>query len=147
MQPVSPSKCHIILIQLIANPYIKLFFAKLTGPVKDNLKYGQAHILSMARLKNSDVVNALKGCVDPEIGINIVDLGLIHGIAIDEQNNITLRLTMTSPMCPVTSVILADAQLRLEHLPEVGKVDLDLVWDPAWTPEMITEEVRMGMQV
>jgi metal-sulfur cluster biosynthetic enzyme len=101
----------------------------------------------MNKITNADVVGALKGCVDPEIGINIVDLGLIHGITIDENNNILLRLTMTSPMCPVTSVILADVQLRLEHLPEVGKVDIDLVWEPAWTPEMITEEVRMGMQV
>ena len=101
----------------------------------------------MNKIKTADIVAALKGCVDPEIGINIIDLGLIHGINIDENNNIMLRLTMTSPMCPVTSVILADVQLRLEHLTDVGKVDIDLVWDPAWTPEMITEEVRMSMQV
>lgn len=101
----------------------------------------------MQKIKTDDVVNALKGCVDPEIGINIIDLGLIHGIWIDESNDIKLRLTMTSPMCPVTSVILADIQLRLEHLQDVGKVDIDLVWEPAWTPEMITEEVRMQMQV
>ncbi len=101
----------------------------------------------MHRITRGEALEALKGCVDPEIGINIVDLGLIQWIGIDEGNNITLRLTMTSPMCPVTSVILADAELRLEHIPDVGKVDMDLVWEPAWTPEMITEEVRMGMQV
>lgn len=92
-------------------------------------------------------MNALKGCVDPEIGINIVDLGLIHWIGIDQSNNITLRLTMTSPMCPVTSIILADAQLRLEHIQDAGQVTMDLVWEPAWIPEMITEEVRLSMQV
>lgn len=94
-----------------------------------------------------EVTEALKKCVDPEIGINIVDLGLLHNIRIDDSNNIYVRLTMTSPMCPVTSVILADVQLRLEHIQDAGKVEIDLVWEPAWTPEMISEEARMNMQV
>ena len=101
----------------------------------------------MHNITREEAIDALKGCVDPEIGINIVDLGLIHWIGIDQSNNITLRLTMTSPMCPVTSIILADAQLRLEHIQDAGQVNMDLVWEPAWTPEMITEEVRMSMQV
>ncbi len=101
----------------------------------------------MHQITRAEAIEALKGCVDPEIGINIVDLGLIHWIGIDEKNNITLRLTMTSPMCPVTSIILADAQLRLEHIQDAGQVNMDLVWEPAWIPEMITEEVRMSMQV
>ena len=101
----------------------------------------------MARITTDEVVMALKGCVDPEIGLNIVDLGLIQGINIDEAGNVKVKLTMTSPMCPVTSVILADVQLRLEHMHDVGTVDVDLVWDPAWTPEMISDEARMSMNV
>lgn len=101
----------------------------------------------MQKITIAEVINALKGCVDPEIGINIVDLGLLHGISIDDSNNVKIRLTMTSPMCPVTSVILADVQLRVEHLHDAGNVDIDLVWDPAWTPEMISEEARMSMNV
>lgn len=99
----------------------------------------------MAQLTNSDVTNALKNTVDPEIGINIVDLGLLYDIKVDGKNDISLKLTMTSPMCPVTSVIMADVQLRLENLQGVGKVALDLVWEPAWSPEMITEEYRVAM--
>ncbi len=101
----------------------------------------------MAKIIRDEVVKALKGCVDPEIGLNIVDLGLIHDISIDDSNNIKVKLTMTSPMCPVTSVILADVQLRVEHLHDVGSVDIDLVWDPAWSPEMISEEARMSMNI
>ena len=101
----------------------------------------------MTKITTEDVVMALKGCVDPEIGLNIVDLGLIQGINIDEAGNVKVKLTMTSPMCPVTSVILADVQLRLEHMHDVGTVDVDLVWDPAWTPEMISEEARMSMNI
>jgi metal-sulfur cluster biosynthetic enzyme len=99
----------------------------------------------MSKLTPADVTDALKNTVDPEIGINIVDLGLIYKIEIDEQNDIKLTMTMTSPMCPVTSVIMADVQLRLENLPGVGKVVLDLVWEPAWNPEMISEEYRLSM--
>ncbi len=101
----------------------------------------------MAKITVDEVVVALKGCVDPEIGLNIVDLGLIQGINIDEAGNVKVKLTMTSPMCPVTSVILADVQLRLEHMHDVGSVDVDLVWDPAWSPEMISDEARMSMNV
>lgn len=100
-----------------------------------------------ARIKVCDVVNALKNTVDPEIGIDIVDLGLIYDITIDKNNNIDVKLTMTSPMCPMTSIIMADVQLRLENLPGVGKVNLDLVWEPAWSPEMISEEYRSAVGV
>ncbi|MGC8479081.1 MAG: metal-sulfur cluster assembly factor [Candidatus Micrarchaeia archaeon] len=94
----------------------------------------------------NDVITSLKKTVDPEIGLNIVDLGLIYGISISQQNDIYIKITMTSPMCPVTSIILADVQLRAEAINGVGKVDIDLVWDPAWSPEMITEEARLGLQ-
>lgn len=100
----------------------------------------------MGTLTTLEVTNALKGTVDPEIGLNIVDLGLIYNIHIDERNDVELKITMTSPMCPVTTIILADVQLRLEQIKGVGKVSVDLVWDPAWTPEMITEEARLGLQ-
>ena len=101
----------------------------------------------MPKITIQEVITALKGCVDPEIGLNIVDLGLIQGMEIDENNNMKIKLTMTSPMCPVTSVILADVQLRLEHIHDSGNVDIDLVWDPAWSPEMISEEARMSMNI
>lgn len=93
-----------------------------------------------------DIINALKNTVDPEIGLNIVDLGLIYGINISNSKDIDIKITMTSPMCPVTSIILADVQLRAENIQGVGTVNIDLVWDPAWSPEMITEEARLGLQ-
>ncbi len=96
-------------------------------------------------IKRADVTTVLKKCVDPEIGINIVDLGLLQGITIDAGNNIDVKVTMTSPMCPVTSIILADIQLRIQEIAGVGNVNIDLVWDPMWTPEMISEEARLSM--
>ncbi|MFP3289237.1 MAG: metal-sulfur cluster assembly factor [Candidatus Micrarchaeota archaeon] len=101
----------------------------------------------MHRITIKEVIDKLKECTDPEVGINIVDLGLIYGVQIDENNNIKLKMTMTSPMCPVTSIILADAQLRLESIPDIGKVEIELVWEPLWSPDMISQEVRQKLGV
>jgi len=101
----------------------------------------------MHRITIKEVIDKLKECTDPEVGINIVDLGLIYGIQIDESNNIKLKMTMTSPMCPVTSIILADAQLRLESMPDVGKIEIELVWEPLWSPDMISQEIKQQFGV
>ena len=93
-------------------------------------------------MSKEQIVEALKECKDPELDANIVDIGLLYGISIDQSNNIKLTLTMTSPMCPVTSIILADVQLRLEKLEGVGKVEMDLVWDPLWSPDMMSDELK-----
>ncbi len=92
-------------------------------------------------VKTGDVVEVLQKCLDPELGANIVDIGLIYGIRISE-GSVKLVLTMTSPMCPVTSIIMADAQLRIEAIEGVGKVELELVWDPLWSPEMMSDELK-----
>ncbi len=92
-------------------------------------------------IMKKDVVEALTKCRDPELNANIVDIGLIYGIKIN-GNDIDITLTMTSPMCPVTSVILADVQMRTESIPDVGNVNVELVWDPMWTPEMMSEELK-----
>ena len=101
----------------------------------------------MAAITVKDAVRAMRGAVDPEVGINIVDLGLVYAIRIDKGNNILVEMTMTSPMCPLASIIMADAKLRLEHLEGVRQVELELVWDPAWSPEMMSEETRVGLGV
>lgn len=88
-----------------------------------------------------EVVTALEGCVDPELGQNIVDIGLIFNIQIKEKD-VKLTLTMTSPMCPVTSIIMADAQLRIEAINGIGNVELELVWDPLWSPDMMEESLK-----
>jgi len=89
-----------------------------------------------------DVVDALSKCKDPELDTDIVNMGLIYGVQIKGGKDIKVTLTMTSPMCPVTSLILADVQLRLEALQTGGKVELELVWDPMWSPDMMSDEIK-----
>ncbi len=89
-----------------------------------------------------EIAKALMQCKDPELDANIVDIGLIYGIQVIDNKNVRLTMTMTSPMCPVTSIILADAQLRVEAIPGIEKVDIELVWDPMWNPEMMSDELK-----
>lgn len=89
-----------------------------------------------------EAIEALEKVVDPELGANIVDIGLIYNISLKEGKDVKVTLTMTSPMCPVTSIIMADAQLRLEAINGVGKVEIELVWDPLWNPEMMDEALK-----
>ncbi len=92
-------------------------------------------------ITKKEVLDALSQCKDPEIDADIVNLGLIYGIKIN-GNDVDLKLTMTSPMCPVTSLILADAQMHLESINGIGQVNIELVWDPIWTPEMMSDELK-----
>ncbi|MCL5679733.1 MAG: metal-sulfur cluster assembly factor [Candidatus Marsarchaeota archaeon] len=89
-----------------------------------------------------EVIEALSQCKDPELDADIVNLGLIYGINVSDGKDVKVTLTMTSAMCPVTSLILADAQLRLESIANVGKVELELVWDPMWSPDMMSDEIK-----
>lgn len=91
-----------------------------------------------------EVVGTLRECMDPELGASIVDLGLVYGIEVRNGKDVRVRMTMTSPMCPLTSMIMADAKLRLEAMHGIGKVEFELVWEPAWSPDMMGEELRFG---
>ncbi len=99
----------------------------------------------MAEVTTAGVVKALRGALDPELGINVVDMGLVYGIRVSGKDDIDVAVTMTSPMCPVAGVILEDIQLRLERIPGAGKVTVDLVWEPAWNPGMMSEESRESL--
>jgi metal-sulfur cluster biosynthetic enzyme len=89
---------------------------------------------------------ALKGVVDPELFVNIVDLGLIYEIKVDEQadhkSNVTVEMTMTSPACPAGPQLLAQSQDAVRRLDGVGEVDVKLVMEPPWTPDRMTEDAR-----
>lgn len=88
---------------------------------------------------------ALRKVKDPELGLNIVDLGLVYDIAVDPSNNVHVDMTLTSPGCPAGPQIMTDAERVLQTLPGIGDVELNLVWSPFWTPERIEPRVRAYM--
>ncbi len=88
------------------------------------------------------LLDLLRGVMDPEVGMNIVDLGLVYGIVVSEQH-VQVMLTMTSAACPMTELIVDDVHERLAAaLPAQATVEVELVWDPPWTPERMSEVAR-----
>ena len=91
-----------------------------------------------------DMMELLKDVVDPELGINVVDLGLVYGVHIDEDLNAVIDMTLTSAACPLTDVIEDQARAALNG--HVGSVYINWVWMPPWGPEKITEDGREMMR-
>ncbi len=87
-----------------------------------------------------DVVEALKDVVDPELGINVVDLGLVYGVQVDDGNVATIDLTLTSAACPLTDVIEDQTRAALDGL--VADYRINWVWMPPWGPDKITDDGR-----
>lgn len=89
-----------------------------------------------------DVVRALRLVIDPEIGVNVVDLGLVYGIEL-EQGTVHVQLAMTSPTCPLSGYLVDAASRSIaDRAPDVGRVFVSLVDEPPWGPEMMSEEAR-----
>jgi metal-sulfur cluster biosynthetic enzyme len=96
---------------------------------------------------NEDILAALKAVIDPELGINIVDLGLVYRAA-RKTNGIDVALTMTTPACPLGEMMAEEIKLVLrDRFPDTPDVRVELVWDPPWSPELMSEESRrqLGM--
>ncbi|SRR5579862_4044988 len=100
----------------------------------------------MPALTQDEVLSALKSCYDPEIPVNIVDLGLIYDIAIvpvePDQQDVTVNMTMTSPGCPEHVNISAQVKARVEQMPGVRNATVNIVWEPAWSPERLSPAAR-----
>ena len=93
-----------------------------------------------ATVTKEDVTEAMKDVVDPELGINVVDLGLVYDVHLDEGSNVVLDMTLTSAACPLTDVIQDQTNSALEGL--VNDVAINWVWMPPWGPDKITEDGR-----
>lgn len=103
-----------------------------------------------------DVMTALKDCYDPEIPVNIVDLGLIYGVKIqpeitaeqpETRQDIEIEMTLTAPGCPAHTQISQQVKDRLEQLPGVNSATVNVVWTPAWTPERLSSEARQKLGI
>jgi metal-sulfur cluster biosynthetic enzyme len=93
-----------------------------------------------ATVTKDDVTEAMKDVVDPELGINVVDLGLVYDVHLDEGHNVVLDMTLTSAACPLTDVITDQTNSALEGL--VNDVAINWVWMPPWGPDKITDDGR-----
>jgi FeS assembly SUF system protein len=97
-------------------------------------------------LKNR-IVEALHKCFDPEIPVNIYELGLIYDITIAPAGAVEIRMTLTSPGCPVAGTLPADVQRRILSLDNVTAAKVDVVWDPPWTPARMSEAAKLQLGI
>jgi FeS assembly SUF system protein len=91
------------------------------------------------------VVEALKTCFDPEIPVNIYELGLIYSIDTDETGAVNIQMTLTSPACPVAGSLPPEVESKVQTIPGVTSAKVDVVWEPPWTPEKMTEAARLQL--
>jgi metal-sulfur cluster biosynthetic enzyme len=99
-----------------------------------------------ATVKPEDVIEVLRQCFDPEIPVNIVDLGLIYDVAIKPER-VDVKMTLTALGCPMAADVIADVRDHLLTLPGINDAGVDIVYEPVWTPERMSEEARweLGM--
>ena len=92
-----------------------------------------------------DVVLALKQVYDPEIPVNVYDLGLIYELHINKAREVSIKMTFTAPNCPMADVVLAEVKHSVEDTPGVTRCDIELVWEPAWNTTLLSDEARVAL--
>lgn len=92
-----------------------------------------------------EIKDALREIFDPEIPVNIYELGLIYKIDIDVENNVALKMTLTAPGCPVAGEMPGQVQEAVQAVDGIGHVDVELVWDPPWNPSLMAETAKLQL--
>ncbi len=95
-------------------------------------------------LKN-ELLSVVKNCYDPEIPVNIFDLGLIYKIEVNEEKHCHIDMTLTSPACPVAGTLPPDVETRVDAIPAIRSCQVEVVWDPPWNPEMMSEAAKLEL--
>ena len=93
----------------------------------------------------ADVIAALREIFDPEIPVNIYDLGLIYGVEVDDNADATVTMTLTTPHCPVAETMPGEVEMRVMSVPGIRDAEVVLVWEPAWGPHKMSDEARLEL--
>ncbi|MEO0058329.1 MAG: hypothetical protein RIT17_1805 [Pseudomonadota bacterium] len=93
----------------------------------------------------ADVIAALREIFDPEIPVNIYDLGLIYGVEVDDNSDATVTMTLTTPHCPVAETMPGEVEMRVMSVPGIRDAEVVLVWEPAWGPHKMSDEARLEL--
>ena len=91
------------------------------------------------------VIDALKEIYDPEIPVNIYDLGLIYGVDITDDGHASVQMTLTTPHCPVAESMPGEVELRVGSVPGIGHAEVNLVWDPPWDPQKMSDDAKLEL--
>src|SRR5262249_53653475 len=96
-------------------------------------------------LLRESIVSALKTCFDPEIPVNIYELGLIYSIDVDPEGQVGIKMTLTSPACPAAGSLPPEVQMKASSIPGVKGVQVEVVWDPPWTQDRMSDAAKIQL--
>lgn len=91
------------------------------------------------------IIELLKTIYDPEVPVNIYEMGLIYEIEVSPANNVSVKMTLTTPACPVAETLPPEIEAKIRSIPEVNDVNLDLIWDPPWDQTMMSEAAKLEL--
>ena len=100
----------------------------------------------MNSVNAEQVRESLKNCMDPEVPLSIIDMGLIYGIDISENNDVNIKMTMTTKGCPLHDTMVDDVKRYTKKISGVNNVQVDIVWDPPWTMDKMSDEAKAKMK-
>ena len=98
-------------------------------------------------IDKSEIVESLKTIHDPELPVNIYDLGLVYDIRIIDRNDINIKMSLTAPGCPVAGEMPGQVANTLAKIPNVGLIEVELVWEPAWTKDRMSDDAKLALDI
>ena len=116
-------------------------------PVQTKPQLAQQLTLAEIETVKERIIEALHKCFDPEIPVNIYELGLIYDINVTPEGSVQINMTLTSPGCPVAGTLPGDVQRRVLPVENVTSAKVDVVWDPAWTPARMSEAAKLQLGI
>ena len=99
------------------------------------------------KINEQDIIVKIKKVFDPEIPVNIYDLGLIYKLDIDEKNNIVIKMTLTTPNCPVAGTMPESVGKAVSEIEGISSIKVELVWEPKWSKEMMSEDAKLALDI
>ena len=110
-------------------------------------KAGKKNNRSTKLIDKSEIVESLKTIHDPELPVNIYDLGLIYDIRLIDKNDLKIKMSLTAPGCPVAGEMPGQVANTLAKIPNVGLIEVELVWEPAWTSDRMSEDAKLALDI
>ena len=101
----------------------------------------------ISKIEEDEVIECIKSVMDPEIPVNLYDLGLIYEIKINNKNDIKIKMTLTNPNCPVAGTMPRSVGESVEKLSNLNSIEVSLVWDPKWNKDLMSEEAKLALDI
>ena len=108
---------------------------------------GKKNNSSTRLINKSEIIESLKTIYDPELPVNIYDLGLIYNISLIENNDVKIKMSLTAPGCPVAGEMPGQVANALAKIQNVGLIEVELVWEPVWTKDRMSEDAKLALDI